>query len=171
MLLLSFFGEALSDCAFAEIGLFALAFANATSHHRCTHRELLDENAVMNVSPHLTCEEEAHPQGKVLRFAGEADFIAVPAVRQLLKKLLGQRIPFLIVDLSGVTFLNTPFWAAMQRYQIDGHPNSRLALCGMNEALKAAFDINGVGLGSAEGGYIAVYETVDSALAAAPSAP
>ena len=66
----------------------------------------------MNLSPHLLCEEEAHPRGKILRFAGEADFIAVPAVRQLLKKLLGQRIPFLIVDLSGVTFLNTPFWAS-----------------------------------------------------------
>jgi len=135
------------------------------------HRELLEKNAAMNLSPHLRCEEEAHSRGKILRFAGEADFLAVPAVRQLLKKLLRQRIPFLIVDLSGVTFLNTPFWAAMQRYQIDGHPNSRLALCGMNEALKAAFDINGVGLGSAEGGCIAVYETLDSALAAAPSAP
>jgi hypothetical protein len=41
----------------------------------------------MNLSPHLTCEAEAHPRGKVLRFAGEADFIAVPAVRQLLKGL------------------------------------------------------------------------------------
>src|SRR5947199_2690060 len=125
----------------------------------------------MNLSPHLLCEEEMHPRGKILRFAGEADFLAVPAVRQLLKRLLTQHIPFLIVDLSGVTFLNTPFWAALQRYQIDGHPNSQLALCGMNEALRAAFDINGVGLGSAEGGCIAVYETLDSALAAAPAAP
>ena len=41
----------------------------------------------MNLSPHLTCEEEAHPRGKVLRFAGEADFITGPAVRQLLKGL------------------------------------------------------------------------------------
>src|SRR4029077_7290420 len=124
----------------------------------------------MNLSPHLTCEEEAHSRGKLLRFAGEADFIAVPAVRQLLKKLLGQRIPFLIVDLSGCALLTPLCWADMQRYQIDGHPNSRLALCGMNEALRAAFDINGVGLGSVEGGCIAVYETLDSALAAAPSA-
>ncbi len=125
----------------------------------------------MNLSPHLLCEEEAHPRGKILKFAGEADFLAVPAVRHLLKRLLTQHIPLLIVDLSGVTFLNTPFWAAMQRYQLDGHPDSRLALCGMNEALKAAFDINGVGLGSAEGGCIAVYETLDSALTAVPSTP
>jgi anti-anti-sigma regulatory factor len=131
------------------------------------HRKFLEENAAMNLSPHLLCEEEAHPRGKILKFAGEADFLAVPAVRQLLKKLLGQRIPFLIVDLSGVTFLNTPFWAALQRYQIDGHPNLRLALCGMNEALKAAFDINGVGLESADGGGIAVYDHVEAALAAA----
>ena len=125
----------------------------------------------MNLSPNLLCEEEPHQRGKILKFAGEADFLAVPAVRQLLKRLLTQQIPLLIVDLSGVTFLNTPFWAAMQRYQLDGHPDSRLALCGMNEALKAAFDINGVGLGSAEGGSIAVYENLDSALTAAPSAP
>ena len=38
--LLSFFVEALSDSALAEVGgLFALAFANATSHHRLHHRE------------------------------------------------------------------------------------------------------------------------------------
>jgi anti-anti-sigma regulatory factor len=130
------------------------------------HRKFLEENAAMNLSPHLLCEEEAHPRGKILKFAGEADFLAVPAVRQFLKGLLAQRIPFLIVDLSGVTFLNTPFWAAMQRYQLDGYPDSRLALCGMNEALRAAFDINGVGLESAEGGGIAVYDHLAAALAA-----
>jgi hypothetical protein len=121
----------------------------------------------MNLSPHLVCEEEMHPRAKILRFAGEADFLAVPAVRQVLKKLLDQHIPLLIVDLSLVTFLNTPFWAAMQRYQLDGHPDSRLALCGMNDALRAAFDINGVGLESAEGGGIAVYDHLKEALAAA----
>lgn len=121
----------------------------------------------MNLSPHLACEEEAHPRGKILRFTGDADFLAVPAVRQLLKRLLKQHIPFLIVDLTKVTFLNTPFWAAMQRYQLDGHPDSRLALCGMNEGLRAAFDINGVGLESAEGGSIAVYDDLEAALAAA----
>jgi anti-anti-sigma regulatory factor len=124
----------------------------------------------MNLSPHLKCDEENHAKGKVLRFQGEADFIAVPAVRQLLKGLVGQKLPYLVVDLTGVTFLNTPFWAAMQRYQLDGHPHSRLALCGMNEALRAAFDINGVGLESAEGGCIAVYDNLEAALAAAPAA-
>src|SRR5260370_41987192 len=113
----------------------------------------------------MLCEAEAQRRGKMRKFAVEADFLAVPAVRQLLKKLLGQRIPFLIVDLSGVTFLNTPFWAAMQRYQIDGHPNSRLALCGMNEGLKAAFDIHREGLGSVGGGRISVGGTLDTARA------
>jgi anti-anti-sigma factor len=120
----------------------------------------------MNLSPHLTCEEETHSKAKVLRFAGEADFLAVPAVRQLLKRLVNQHIPFLIVDLSGVTFLNTPFWAAMQRYQLDSHPDSRLALCGMNDALRAAFDINGVGLESEGSGGIAVYDDLAAALTA-----
>jgi hypothetical protein len=55
----------------------------------------------------------------------------------------------------------------MQRYQLDGHPNSRLALCGMNEELRAAFDINGVGLESAEGGGIAVYDNLEAALKSA----
>src|SRR5947207_12649244 len=121
----------------------------------------------MNLSPHLKCDEESHAKGKIVRFTGEADFMAVPAVRQLLKGLLGQKLPLLIADLTGVTFLNTPFWAAMQRYQLDGHPHSRLALCGMNEALRAAFDINGVGLESVEGGCIAVYDHLEAALAAA----
>src|ERR1700745_1037699 len=102
----------------------------------------------MNLSPHLKCEEETHSKGKILRFAGEADFLAVPAVRQLLKRLLNQHIPFLIVDLSGVTFLNTPFWAAMQRYQLDGHPDSRLPPRGMNEALRAGLHLPRGGWGN-----------------------
>lgn len=124
----------------------------------------------MNLSAHLICEEETHPRGRILRFSGEADFIAVPAVRKLLKGLLSESLPLLIIDLGGVTFLNTPFWAAMQRYQLDGHPRSRLALCGLSEALRAAFDINGVGIESAEGGGIAVYENLATALEAADSA-
>ena len=124
----------------------------------------------MNLSPHLKCDEEAHAKGKILKFHGEADFLAVPAVRQLLKGLLSHKLPVLIVDLTEVTFLNTPFWAAMQRYQLDGHPRSRLALCGMNEALRAAFDINGVGLDSAEGGCIAVYDNLEAAVKAASEA-
>ncbi len=67
----------------------------------------------MNLSPHLGYEEEAHAGGKVLKFAGEADFLAVPAVRQLLKGLLGQKIPLLIVDPSGVTFPGGEPMAAM----------------------------------------------------------
>jgi hypothetical protein len=37
----------------------------------------------------------------------------------------------------------------------------------MNEALRAAFDINGVGLDSAEGGCIAVYDNLEEAVKAA----
>jgi len=125
------------------------------------------KDATMNLSPHLLYEEETRSWGRILRFAGEADFLAVPAVWQLLKRLLGKHIPLLVVDLSGVTFLNTPFWAAMQRYQLDGHPDSRLALCGMNEVLRAAFDINVVGLESIEGGCVAVYDHLEAAIAAA----
>jgi hypothetical protein len=40
----------------------------------------------------------------------------------------------------------------------------------MNEALRAAFDINGVGLESAEGGCIAVYDNLEAALAGAAAA-
>src|SRR5437660_1542893 len=43
----------------AEIGfVFALVFANATSHHR-HYRDFFRKTA-MNLSPHLRCEEEAH---------------------------------------------------------------------------------------------------------------
>lgn len=124
----------------------------------------------MNLSAHLICEEQSHPRGKVLRFSGEADFIAVPAVRKLLKGLVAEALPVLIIDLGGVTFLNTPFWAAMQRYQLDAAPGSRLALCSLNEALRAAFDINGVGADSGDGGGITVHESLADALKAAEAA-
>ncbi len=139
-------------------------------HHRLSSLTNVPQQMSLTLSPHLQYDDEAHPRGKVLRFQGEADFLAVPAVRQLLKALLTQRLPLLIVDLSEVSFLNTPFWAALQRYQIDGHPHSRLMLCGMNEALRAAFDINGVGGDSSDGEGIAVYKTLDEALANAPVA-
>jgi len=125
----------------------------------------------MSLSPKLQWEEASHPAGKIVRFKGEADFQAVPSVRLLLKRLLDECIPQLIVDLSGVTFLNTPFWAALQRYQLEGHPGSKLAICGMNEALRAAYEINGVGSMEGESGNIIVFETLDAMLTAKPGFP
>ena len=121
----------------------------------------------MNLSPHLRCEEEAHPRGKILRFAGEADFLAVRQVASCSRGCYTQKIPFLIVDLSGVTFLNTPFWAAMQRYQLDGHPDSRARAVRHERGAARRLRHQRCGPGSTEGGGIAVYDYLEAALAAA----
>ena len=77
---------------------------------------------------------------------------AVCTVASVLGGFVGYAIGYFLFDAIGRPVLE--FYHAMDKY----------------EALKAAFDINGVGLGSVEGGCIAVYETLDSALAAARSA-
>ena len=101
--------------------------------------------------------------GVTLALNGEADYVAVPAMRRLLNDLQDKKLPLLIVDLTDVTFLNTPFWAALQVYQLKGQPRSRLAVCGMNESLTAAFNLNGVGDASEEGNRVHVYGTCDEA--------
>ena len=70
------------------------------------------------------------------------------------------------MNLWDVMFLNTPFSAAMHRYEIDGPPASWLALCGMNEAPKTAFDSHGVGLPTGQGFAPSVYERVEAGCAA-----
>jgi anti-anti-sigma regulatory factor len=104
-------------------------------------------------------------QGKALVLSGEADYVAVPALWDLLHELLTEKLPLLVIDLTAVTFLNTPVWAALQVYQREGFPDSRLAICGMSDAIAAAFDINGVGEEVDQGGRIAIYPTYEDALA------
>jgi anti-anti-sigma factor len=114
---------------------------------------------VMYLSAYLSCNRRQFENGLIVEFIGEMDFAAVPGVRKLLKQLLQEEISLLVVDLSQVTFLNTPMWAALQCYQLDAQPRLRLVLCGMSEALRSAFDIN---IGDSSG--IAVSDTVERAL-------
>jgi anti-anti-sigma regulatory factor len=113
----------------------------------------------MNLSAQLRYEQTAHDRGLILHLTGKADLTAVPKMRELLRQLLARHLVLLIIDLSGVTFLNTPFWAAFQRYNQDGAPKSRLVIAGMNPGLTAAFDILMLGGESLADTGIQVYET------------
>jgi hypothetical protein len=119
----------------------------------------------MNLSQHLRCEERPHDRGLVLHLTGKADLMAVPKMRELLKRLLSRRLDLLIIDVSEVTFLNTPFWAAFQRYNLDGAPTSRLVIAGMSSGLRAAFDILMLGGAAGDDTGIEVYETWQQAVA------
>jgi anti-anti-sigma regulatory factor len=125
----------------------------------------------MNLSQHLTCETTRDEQGVVvLHLVGKADTIAAPKMRTLLKQLLAERVYLVVVDLANVTFLNTPFWAAFQRYNLDGSPSSRLVLAGMSPGLKSAFEIVMLGDASDDEPAIKTYETWNLALAEDPRA-
>lgn len=121
----------------------------------------------MNLSAQLRCEQIAHDRVVRLHLTGKADLMAVPKMRELLRQLLARQFPLVIVDLSQVTFLNTPFWAAFQRYNLDGAPTSRLVIAGMNSGLRAAFDILMLGDASGDASGIEVYETWQQAAAGA----
>lgn len=103
--------------------------------------------------------------GKVLVLSGEADYVAVPALWDLLNMLLSEKLPLLVIDLTAVSFINTPIWAALQVYQKDGYPTSGLAVCGMSDSIAAAFDMCGVGEELDQGGKIAIYPTLADVLA------
>jgi len=120
---------------------------------------------IRHLSSILDCEILPLAKGKALVLSGEADYVAVPALWDVLHELLGERLPLLVIDLTAVTFLNTPVWAALQVYQKEGYPDSRLAVCGMSDSIAAAFDINGVGEEVDHGGCIAIYSTIAEALA------
>ena len=56
---------------------------------------------------------EDHDGWRVLRLAGEIDVATAPGLRDRLVQLLGQGPPRLVVDLDGVTFLDSMGLAAL----------------------------------------------------------
>lgn len=78
----------------------------------------------------------------VLALEGEIDLHYAPVLRSLLQGKVGSRCPALIVDLSGVNFIDSAGLAALIEYFRDAsYHGGVLCLTGLNETLRTVFEI------------------------------
>ena len=79
---------------------------------------------------------------EVLVLAGEIDLHYAPVLRALLQAKIAARSPALILDLSGVTFIDSSGLAAIIEYFRDAADHGGvLCLAGMNDTLQTIFEI------------------------------
>ena len=78
----------------------------------------------------------------VLALEGEIDLHYAPVLRSLLQAKIRSRCPVLIVDLSGVNFIDSAGLAALIEYFRDAsYHGGVLCLTGLNETLRTIFEI------------------------------
>ena len=86
--------------------------------------------------------KESQPQTGILALKGEIDLHRSPQVKESLEPLIAKKIPRILVDFSGVTYIDSSGLAAMietlQRVQgYGGH----FAMFGLRESVKSVFEI------------------------------
>jgi anti-sigma B factor antagonist len=85
---------------------------------------------------------EPEPATIVLAPEGELDLHASPLVKEQIEPLIAQQRPTVIVDLSGVSYIDSSglavFIEAMQRVQSYG---GKFGLCGLRENVRHIFSI------------------------------
>ena len=82
------------------------------------------------------------PEPGVLALEGEIDLHESPAVKEKLNPLIEAKLPKIVVDLGGVSYIDSSglalFIEAMQRIQAYG---GKFALCDLRPTVKTIFEI------------------------------
>src|SRR5688572_15297715 len=82
------------------------------------------------------------PEPGVLALEGEIDLHESPAVREKMNPLIDAKLPKIVVDLTGVSYIDSSglalFIEAMQRIQAYG---GKFALCSLKPTVRAIFEI------------------------------
>ena len=82
------------------------------------------------------------PSPGVLALEGEIDLHEAPNIKETLQPLIAAQSPTVVVDLSGVTYIDSSglalFIETMQRVQAYG---GKFALCGLRPGVKTIFEI------------------------------
>ncbi len=82
------------------------------------------------------------PEPGILALEGEIDLHESPQIKEKLKPLLDAKQPRLLVDLSGVSYIDSSglalFIEAMQRVQAYG---GQFTLCGLRPSVRTIFEI------------------------------
>jgi anti-anti-sigma factor len=78
----------------------------------------------------------------VVRPQGDIGYHEAPVFRASLREALDKKSVRLIADLSGVSYMATPGVSTLvEALQISKKSTTRLVLCGMNERVRAIFEI------------------------------
>ncbi|QOJ01480.1 MAG: STAS domain-containing protein [Phycisphaeraceae bacterium] len=95
----------------------------------------------MNNGP-VRIEYEERGTTAIVTPHGEIGFPEAPSLRTYLKGAQDKRMARLIVDLSNVHFMSTPGLAALvEALQSSKRHQTRLVLCGLQERVRAVFEI------------------------------
>ncbi len=108
----------------------------------------------------MKLQETEDPRGTIIALEGEADLAAVPAFQKKMRAKAGDQTPALVLDFTGVTFVNTPIWAVVvEYYQAATHSGTQFAVAGLTGRVAASYEI--VQLGE----FIPTFERPEEALA------
>ena len=109
----------------------------------------------------MNIKTETEERGHLVVLEGEADLSAVPSLQSVMRGLIAEKVSCLVIDFSGVTFVNTPIWAVLvEYYQHTDDTEVKFAIAGLQERVEASFTI--VRLDE----FIPHYPTVDEAFEA-----
>jgi anti-sigma B factor antagonist len=90
----------------------------------------------------MRLKEVVEDGGDVFYLQGEIDLHYSPVLRSLFQSKIKARCPVLILDLSGVDFIDSTGLAAVVEYFRDAAEyDGILCLTGLNETLKAIFEV------------------------------
>lgn len=96
----------------------------------------------MSDSSQLQVKMHPFPKGVVLSPQGEIGYPEATDFRAWLKKAYEANPQTLVVDLAGVTYMSTPGVATLvEALQAAKRGKHRLILCGMNDRVRAIFEI------------------------------
>ncbi|MFV1995246.1 MAG: STAS domain-containing protein [Verrucomicrobiales bacterium] len=108
----------------------------------------------------MNFQETKNGNTLILALEGEADLATAPVFQEKMREKIKENPAALVLDFSGVTFVNTPIWAVVVEYYQHAHKsNTGLAIAGLVDRVEASFNI--VRLGE----FIPNFPTVGEAVA------
>lgn len=90
----------------------------------------------------LNIKSEKREQSLVISPSGDIDLMGSPTLRVELRKAAGEKPERLVIDLSGVTYMDSSGVATLvEAMQITRRSNTKLVLCGMQDRVRSVFEI------------------------------
>ena len=90
----------------------------------------------------MQLHQEQSEDAVILRPQGEVDLASSPALRIALQELLQARCPLLLLDMSGVAYIDSSGLAALIEYGRDSSAQGgKMALFGLTPRVKTVFEL------------------------------
>lgn len=90
----------------------------------------------------MQCSETAENGGVVLKLTGEIDLASSPELRKLLQEKVKAKCPALVIDFSGVQYIDSSGLATLVEYRRDSNAFSgKFALASLNDRVRTIFEL------------------------------